>query len=34
MQDIAASAVAKELDIEQVECDMHQGDKVGASVFG
>ena len=34
VQDLAASAVAKELLVDKVECDMHQGDKVGASVFG
>ena len=34
VQDLAASAVAKTLEVDKVECDMHQGDKVGASVFG
>ena len=31
MQDLAASAVAKELNVEKVEYDMHQGDEVGTS---
>ena len=31
VQDLAASSVAKELRVDEVECDMHQGDKVGAS---
>ena len=30
-QDLAASALSKEFNTEKVECDMHQGDKVGAS---
>ena len=34
VQDLAASAVAKELKVDKVECDMHQGDKVGASAVG
>ena len=33
-QDLAASAVSKELNVENVECDTHQGDKVGASAVG
>ena len=32
VQDLAATAVAKELNAEKVECDMHQGDKVDASI--
>ena len=28
------SAGSKELNAEKVECDMHQGNKVGASVVG
>ena len=32
VQDLAASAVAKELQVDKVEYDVHQGDKVGASV--
>ena len=31
---LATSAVAKELNVEKVECDIHQGDKVGASAAG
>ena len=34
VQDLAASAVANELNVDKVECDMHQGDKVGASTVG
>ena len=34
VQDLAASAVAKELEVDRVECDMHQGDEVGASAVG
>ena len=33
-QDLAASSVANELHVDKVECDMHQGDKVGASAVG
>ena len=33
-QDLSASTVSKELNAEKLECDMHQGDKVGASAFG
>ena len=33
-QDLAASAVSKELNTEKLECGMHQGDKVGASAVG
>ena len=31
---MAVSTVAKELEGDKVECDMHQGDKVGASAVG
>ena len=31
VQDLAASAVAKELKVDKAECDVRQGDKVGAS---
>ena len=34
VQDLAASAVAKALEVDKVECDMRQGDKVGASSVG
>ena len=34
VQDLAASAVSKELNACKVECDMLQGDKVGASTVG
>ena len=34
VHDLAESAVAKELEADKVEFDMHQGDKVGASAFG
>ena len=34
VQDLAASAVAKELQVDEVACSMHQGDKVGASAIG
>ena len=34
VQDLAASALAKQLNAEKVECDMHQGDKVGAITVG
>ena len=34
VHDLAASAIAKELQVDEVECDMHQGDKVGASAVG
>ena len=34
VQDLSVSAVAKELKIDKVECDVHQGDKVGASAVG
>ena len=34
VQDLAASPAVKELDVDKVECGMHQGDKVGASAFG
>ena len=34
MQDVAAGTVTNELKMEKVQCDMHQGDKVGASTFG
>ena len=33
-QDIAASAVSKELNVEKIECGMYQGDKVGTSTVG
>ena len=33
-QDLASSVVAKELEVDKVECDMHQGDKVVASAWG
>ena len=33
-QDLATSTVSKELKVEKVECDMHQGDKAGASAVG
>ena len=29
-----ASATSKELQVDKVECDMHQGDKVGAITVG
>ena len=31
VQDLASSAVPKELEVDKIECDMRQGDKVGAS---
>ena len=31
VQDLAASAASKELNVDKVECDVRQGDKVGAS---
>ena len=34
MQDLAASSVANELHVDEVECGTHQGDKVGASAVG
>ena len=34
MQDLAASAVVKELNVEKLECDMHQVCKVGTSSIG
>ena len=34
MQDLAASVVSNESNVKKVECDMHQGDKVGASTVG
>ena len=34
VQDLSASAVAKELEVDKVECDVHQGDKVSASDVG
>ena len=34
VQDLAASAASKELKVKKVECDVHQGDKVGASTVG
>ena len=34
VQDLDASAVAKEFQVGKVEFDMHQGDKVGASDVG
>ena len=34
MRDLAASVTSKELKVEQVECDMHQGDRAGASAVG
>ena len=34
VQDLTASAVAKELEVNKVECGMHQRDKVGASAIG
>ena len=34
VQDLAASAVANELNVDEVEYDMHQGDEVGASAVG
>ena len=33
VQFLAASTVAMELNIEKVECDMHQGDKVFSSAI-
>ena len=33
-QDQAASAVAKGLEVDKVECDVHQGDKVGLDLLG
>ena len=34
VQNLATSAVAKKLQVDKVECDVHQGDKVGASAVG
>ena len=34
MQDLASSAMPKELNTEKVECDAHQGNKVGSSAVG
>ena len=34
VQDLAESAAPKELEVDKVECDMHQGHKVGASAVG
>ena len=34
VQDLAASSVSKELEVNKVECDVHQGDKVGVSAVG
>ena len=34
VQDLAASAAAKELEADKAECDMRQGNKVGASAAG
>ena len=34
VQDLAASSVAKESQVDKVECEMRQGDKVGASAVG
>ena len=34
VQDQAAKKVAKELDVATDTCDMHQGDKIGASAVG
>ena len=34
VQDLAASAAAKESLVDKVECDMHQGDEVGTSAVG
>ena len=34
VQDVAASAVSKELKLEKVEFDVCQGDEVGTSAFG
>ena len=34
VQDLAASSVTRVLDVDKVECDMRQGDKVGASAIG
>ena len=34
VQDLATSAVSKELKVEKLECDIHQGDEVGASAVG
>ena len=34
VQDLAASTESKELKVEKVECDIHQGDKVGAKAVG
>ena len=34
MQYLAASAASKELNTEKLECDMHQGDKVGICAVG
>ena len=33
-QDLSASAAEKALNVENVECYVHQGDKVGASAVG
>ena len=34
VQDLGASNALEELLVENVECDMHQGDKVGSSTVG
>ena len=34
VQDLATSTVAKALEVDKIECDMRQGDKVGASDVG
>ena len=34
MQDLATSVASKELNVEKVEYDMHQGEKVGDSAVG
>ena len=33
-QDLTASDLSKELNVDKVECDMHQGDKVVTSAVG
>ena len=33
-QDLATSDVPKELEVDKVECNFHQGDEIGASDVG
>ena len=34
VQDLAASVTSKESKVDKVECDVHQGDEVGANAVG